>query len=155
MGVAATAGSTFEWREVRAHVTVTDDPDPSARADIAELLLAYNVTLLGAPEIRPLAILLRSDDGSRVVGGLWGRTSFEWLFVELLFIPESLRSQGFGTRLLESAEAEAKRRGCRGAWLDTFSAAAASFYEKHGYQPFGVIADYPPGAARHFLSKRF
>ncbi len=55
--------------------------------------------------------------------------------------------------MLEGAEAEAKRRGCRGVWLDTFSAAAARFYEKQGYKPFGIIDDYPPGAARHFLSK--
>jgi ribosomal protein S18 acetylase RimI-like enzyme len=64
-----------------------------------------------------------------------------------------LRPQGLGTQLLESAEAEAKRRGCRGAWLDTFNAAAARFYEKQGYHPFGLINDYPPGAARDFLLK--
>ncbi len=132
---------------------ITDNPDPSSRAEIADPLLAYNVAFLGSPDIRPLAILLRSDDGSKVVGGLWGRTSFQWLFVELLFIPDALRSQGLGTQILESAETEAKRRGCRGAWLDTFNAAAARFYEKQGYRPFGLITDYPPGAARHFLQK--
>ncbi len=137
------------------HLEITDHPDPSARAEIADSLLAYNVALLGPPNIRPLVIILRSDDGSKVVGGLWGRTSFQWLFVELLFIPDALRSQGLGTQLLDNAEAEAKRRGCRGSWLDTFSAAAACFYEKQGYRPFGVIADYPLGTARHFLSKLF
>ena len=132
---------------------ITEHPEQSARAEIADRLLAYNVALLGSPEIRPLAILLHSDDGSKVIGGLWGRTSFQWLFVELLFVPDALRSQRLGTRMLEAAEAEAKRRGCRGVWLDTFSAAAARFYQKQGYKPFGVINDYPPGAARHFLSK--
>lgn len=132
---------------------ITDHPDPAARAEIADPLLAYNVALLGSPDIRPLAILLHSNDSSKVVGGLWGRTSFQWLFVELLFVPDALRSQGLGTQMLERAEAEAKRRGCRGVWLDTFSTAAARFYEKQGYKPFGVITDYPPGAARHFLSK--
>lgn len=134
---------------------ISDRPDPSARAEIADALLAYNVALLGPPNIHHLSITLRSDDGSRIIGGLWGRTSFEWLFVELLFIPDELRSQGLGTQLLEKAEAEARRRGCRGSWLDTFSAEAARFYEKQGYRPFGVIADYPPGAARTFLSKLF
>ena len=132
---------------------ITEHPDQSARTEISDLLLAYNVALLGNPDIRPLAILLHSDDGSKVIGGLWGRTSFKWLFVELLFIPDALRSQGLGTRMLEGAEAEAKRRGCQGAWLDTFSAAAARFYEKQGYKPFGIIDDHPPSVVRHFLSK--
>jgi len=76
---------------------ITDTPDPSARAAIADPLLAYNVALLGSPAIHPLAILLHSEDGSTVIGGLWGRTSFQWLFIELLFVPESLRPQGMGT----------------------------------------------------------
>jgi len=132
---------------------MTDAPDPLARAAIADPLLAYNVALLGPPAIRPLAILLHSEDGSTVIGGLWGRTSFQWLFIELLFVPEPLRSQGIGTQLLETAETEARHRGCRGAWLDTFSAVASRFYETHGYQQFGFIDEYTPGAARRFLLK--
>ena len=84
-----------------------------------------------------------------------GRTSFQWLFVELLFIPEALRNQGIGTQLLRTAEDEAKARGCLGAWLDTFSPDACRFYVQHGYKVFGAIADYPPGNTRSFLSKQF
>ena len=105
---------------------IIDDPDSLARSQIADSLLAYNVALLGSPDVRPLAILLHSDDSSKVIGGLWARTSFQWLFIELLFIPDGLRSQGLGTQLLESAEAEAKQRGCRGAWLATFVTGADS-----------------------------
>ena len=122
---------------------------------LASPLLAYNEALLGPPSIRPVTVLIRTQDDARVLGGLWGRTSFQWLFVELLFIPDSLRGQGLGTQLLKTAEAEAKARGCLGAWLDTFSPDACRFYEKRGYQMFGVIADYPIGNARSFLSKRF
>lgn len=97
---------------------ITDNPDLSLKSGIADPLLAYNVALLGSPNIRPLVILLHSKDSASVVGGLWGRTSFGWLFIELFFIPDKLRSKGLGTQLLESAEAEAKQRGCKGAWLD-------------------------------------
>ena len=138
----------------RASLEVTDAPDPSVRTAVSERLLAYNAALLGPPGTRPLAILLRAEDGSDVVGGLWGRTSYGWLFVELLFVPEGLRGQGVGAALLQAAETEAGLRSCRGIWLDTFSAAAATFYRKQGFRPFGVIPDYPPGAARQFLFKR-
>jgi hypothetical protein len=43
------------------------------------------------------------------------------LHVDLLFFPESLRPTGVGRRLKDDAEAEAMRRGCRGARFDTYS----------------------------------
>ena len=90
-----------------------------------------------------------------MVGGLWSRTSFEWFFVELLFVPEAFRGLHLGTELLRPAEAKAKERGCIGAWPDTFSASARQFYERNGYATFGELNDYPPGNTRHFLQKRF
>jgi hypothetical protein len=51
------------------------------------------------------------------------------------------------------AENEAKRRGCLGAWLDTFSFQAREFDERVGYTVFGTITDCPPGHSRFFLKK--
>ena len=139
---------------IACDVEITDAPDPKDCDAIAQQLLAYNKALLGPPEIRPIAVLIRSPDKTRVIGGLWGRTSFQWLSVKLLFVPEGLRGQHLGTRLLEHVEREAKARGCLGSWLETFSAEARRFYERRGYHQFGAIADYPPGNTRAFLSKR-
>jgi GNAT superfamily N-acetyltransferase len=136
-------------------VELTETPAPETRTALAEALLAFNEGMLGPPDIRPLVLLLRAPGEDGVIGGLWGRTSFGWLFVELLYVPDALRGHGLGADLLGRAEAEARRRDCIGAWLDTFSAAARGFYEKQGYRPFGEIGDYPPGHARHFLCKRF
>jgi len=122
---------------------------------LADALLAYNETWLGPSASRPLALLIRSQDGAQVVGGLWGRTSFRWLYVELLFLPEALRGRHIGKELLTLAETEARKRGCLGSWLDTFSSKAHGFYEAHGYRLFGGIADYPPGHSRRSLMKRF
>jgi GNAT superfamily N-acetyltransferase len=90
-----------------------------------------------------------------LIGGLYGRTGFRRLFVEKLFIPETLRGKGLGSKLLQQAEAEAKRRNCLGAWLETLSAYAKRVYERNGYRVFGEIPDYPPGNTRYFLSKNF
>ena len=75
------------------------------------------------------------------------------MFVELLFVPETLRGQGFGEKLMRQAEDLAREAGCTGIWLDTFSFQAPDFYKRLGYTEFGTLADYPPGFTRHYLHK--
>lgn len=88
------------------------------------------------------------------VGGATGHGSFDWVFVELLHVPASLRGQGHGTRLMQAIEAFAVERGMHGIWLDTFSFQAKPFYEKLGFSVFGTIEDHPAGGARYFMQKR-
>jgi GNAT superfamily N-acetyltransferase len=87
-----------------------------------------------------------------VIGGLWASTGYGWLYTQMLLVPESLRGQGVGQRLMADAEEEARRRGCRNAWVDT-QFGARPFYERLGYVVFGELADYPPGFTRSFLKK--
>ena len=89
------------------------------------------------------------------VGGLVGRTTASWLYVELFWLPETLRGTGLGTRLMMAAEAEAVRRGCIGAHLDTYDYQAPGFCRKLGYEVFGSIDDHPPGHTRFWMRKRF
>jgi len=131
---------------------MTDVADESIRKAIVAPLIAYNQAKTGRNDVHPLVLALEDDDGA-VVGGLWGRTAYGWLFVELLVIPESLRGRGFGTELMSRAESEALARGCHGAWLDTFEFQARGFYERLGYTCFGELKDYPPGSGRYFMRK--
>jgi GNAT superfamily N-acetyltransferase len=93
------------------------------------------------------------DSEAGLVGGLWGRTAYDWLFVELLFVPESLRGRGLGSELMKRAEDEALGRGCHSVWLDTFEFQARGFYERLGYTCFGELPNYPTGSARYFMRK--
>lgn len=128
-------------------------PGAAEEQAILDVLSAYNEAMAGPGDHRPLAVVVRDDAGA-VVGGLWGATSYRWLFVKYLALPEDRRGGGTGTALMAAAEAEARRRGCIGIWLDTFSFQAEGFYHRLGFSTFGSIADYPPGGARHFLAKR-
>lgn len=129
-------------------------PVAADREAIAAPLWAYNLSKVATIEIKPLVIALRDADG-HTIGGLWGETALDWLHVDLLAVPESLRGQDVGTALMQRAEAIARERGCVGAWLDTFAFQARGFYEKLGYSVFGEIPDHPVGSARYFLRKRF
>lgn len=135
------------------HIEVTDTPDPADRTRIAAALLGYNAGFLGPNDSRPLAVLLRDTDGT-VTGGIWGRSAYRWLFIEMVFVPDARRGQGWGGRLLTTAEAAARDHDCIGIWLDTFSPDARRFYETRGYTVFGTIDDYPPGHTRWMLRKR-
>lgn len=133
---------------------VVDEPTPEDREAIVAPLRKYNHAYGPLLEVKPLALLLKDESGS-TVGGLWGRTAYDWLFVELLAVPEAMRGTGTGTALMHTAETIARERGCIGVWLDTFAFQARPFYEKLGYSVFGELVDHPKGSARYFLMKRF
>jgi len=94
------------------------------------------------------------DARGTVVGGVDGLVFGGWLYVKLLWVASALRSRGHGGRLLDRLEQEAVRLGCTHAHLDTYSFEARPFYEKHGYEVFATLDDFPPGHRKHFLHKR-
>jgi GNAT superfamily N-acetyltransferase len=135
-------------------ITMTDAPDARVKASILNPLVRFNEMRSGRrTNYRALAIFLSDPKTGEIVGGLWGETYFSYLYIDMFFVPQSMRGTGLGRRLITQAEEEAVRRGCCGVWLDTFSWQARGFYEKLGYSVFGTIDDYPPGHQRYFLRK--
>jgi GNAT superfamily N-acetyltransferase len=122
-----------------------------ARREILKGLLAYNKRAAGALNHHSLTITLR--ERGKIVGGLAGEIFFGWLYVSLLWISDDFRGQGFGSKLMKAAEREARRRGVKQVWLDTFSFQAPAFYRKLGYRAFGRLKDFPAGHSRTFLTK--
>ena len=101
----------------------------------------------------PLAILVRDAAGG-TIGGLLAHTSGGWLQIDALWLPEEVRHDGLGSRLVAEAEEEARAHGCIGVHLNTGSFQAPGFYEKLGYAVCGVIENYPRGHKRLTYSKR-
>ena len=66
--------------------------------------------------------------------GIWA----QWLYIAELAVREPFRGHGYGTKLLSRAEQYALERSCSNAWLFTFSFQARPFYERLGYQLFGI-----------------
>ena len=133
-------------------IVLDTSPREADRKTIQDALVAFNRSKTTLRDYRDVAVLIRDEAGA-TIGGLSGYTSYRWMFIELLFVPEHLRGQNIGTKLMAQAEAHARSLGLVGIWLDTFSFQARPFYEKLGYSVFGTIEDYPPGGARYFLSK--
>jgi len=131
----------------------SQNPTDEEREAILIPLRAYNTAQAGPGNPQPLALLVRDDNGE-ILGGLYGRFFYQWLFIELLSVPEQARGQGLGSKLMQMAEDLARKKECVGIWLDTFDFQAPQFYKRLGYSELGQIADYPPGHKRHFFQKR-
>jgi len=132
-------------------VSLSDLADEQVRKALAAPLIRYNEARAGPSQHCPLVLAIHDSSGV-VIGGLWGATSYGWLYTQMLTVPDKLRGRGVGTRLMQQAEEEARRRGCLQAWVDT-QFGARPFYEKLGYAVFGELSDYPPGFSRTFLRK--
>lgn len=131
--------------------TVTED-DQNA---LLTGLRAYNFPFLKTSNFGDLAVYWRNEH-NEIQGGLIGKIKGEWLCIEFLWMHESLRKGGYGTKLIQAAEQTARERGCLHALVDTLSFQALPFYQKNGYQPQLTLENFPEqGAARHYLSKTF
>ena len=132
---------------------ITDDADARDIGEIYELLKAYNLRHREASANVPLGIYLE-DAQNKKLAGLTGETFGNWLCIQFLFVRESCRGKGIGRKLLEAAEAEARQRGCKYAFVNTFSFQAPAFYKKHGYQEVFTLEEYPYTGKRHDYTKQ-
>jgi GNAT superfamily N-acetyltransferase len=140
---------------VGLRLELNDAPQEVDYQAILAPLKEYNQAQAGLIETEKFALLIKDDAGA-TQGGLYARISGQWLFVELLVVPEAARGQGLGAKLMARAEAQAREKGCQGIWLDTFSFQAPDFYRRLGFSLFGELKDYPvAGYNRFFMQKRF
>ena len=95
----------------------------------------------------PLSIISRDED-DQPIAGLKGTSVWDWLFIDLLWVADDYRGQGYGTALLKAAEEEAERRGCHAVYLWTHNWQGKDFYPKLGYKEFAALPDFPIGSTR-------
>ncbi len=134
-------------------IIAMDKPDESVWEVVGWGIHNYNNQQAGDSRHTPLCFVLRASD-QKIAGGLIGATYWNWFYIDLLFVKEEFRGCGYGHRLLECAENEARARGATNVYLDTFSFQAPDFYKRHGYQVFGELRDFPIGHQRYFFTKQ-
>ena len=131
---------------------ITNDGNERDIEEIHRMLKAYNLRNRETSESVPLGIFYEDAAGKKQAG-LTGETFGNWLCIQYLFVEESLRGQGVGSRILSAAETEAKKRGCKYAFVDTFSFQAPEFYRKSGYREVFALTEYPYTGARYYYTK--
>jgi GNAT superfamily N-acetyltransferase len=99
------------------------DHHPSDRAiqAVRNELIAYNIATAA------IAVLLHDAHG-QLMGGIVGTIWGQCVEIKYLWVHTSLRGQGYGSRLLQTLEQEARAQQCHVAILDTYSFQAPAFY---------------------------
>jgi GNAT superfamily N-acetyltransferase len=106
---------------------IETDPTPEHIQYLEDRLCEFNSAATGITDGQGLAIFVR-DAQDRIVAGICGHTWGGCCEIRQLWVEESRRGQGLGTRLLQAAEQEARCRHCRQMVLTTFDFQAPEFY---------------------------
>ncbi len=125
---------------------------PAADLDaMRDGVIAYGRQQAQGSDAQDIACALYQD--GELIAGAWGRTEFQRLYVNYLWVHADHRGQGLGGDCLRQVEAQALKRGCVDALIETLLDDVAELYEHLGYACISHVHDYVPGFTRHTLLK--
>jgi GNAT superfamily N-acetyltransferase len=128
---------------VRHELFVDWSPDSRDHAALLQRLAGANLASGGPSGHRNIAAILRDPETGEAISGIWGTILYGWLFIELIYVVESDRRQGLGSRLLAAIENGAREQGCVGSWLSAYPFQAPGFFEKNKYEQFAGLGSAP------------
>jgi ribosomal protein S18 acetylase RimI-like enzyme len=133
-------------------IEITGAPCKEDEAFVVAQTRKYN-SAFTENDHKSLCVFARDEVGN-IIGGLTGRTYWQYLDIAFLWVDEKYRGEGYATQLMKAAEVEAIARGCERVFLDTLSFQALGFYQKLGYAEFGRLSGFSGKYDRHYLHKR-
>jgi len=136
----------------KMNIILKENPSNEEINELRLNLRAFNDRISGEYERTALINQIR-DNAGLLIGGVYGTIYWDWLYIDLLWVDESLRGSGAGTKLINAIEEQAKLKGIHKFRLSTTSFQALEFYKKRGYIVCGEIEDLPPGHTNYFLIK--
>ena len=111
-------------------------------ATLVERIYEFNSEATGYTDGKLLGGCVRADSGE-LIAGFSGHTWGGVCVVTHLWVDRHYRGRGIGQTVLQSAEAEARRRNCAHLILASHSFQAPRFYERLGYQRICTVEDWP------------
>ena len=129
------------------------DFTPAEIDGLEDRLYEHNATATGHRDGLGLGFEVLDDDGVRI-GAIAGHTWGGVAEIAQLWVEPAWRGQGLGLALLDAALAEARRRGCKRAFLMSYDFQAPGLYEKRGFTRLIEIPDWPEGHVHVLLGLR-
>ena len=94
------------------------------------------------------------EDGNLVAGLIAYMSVYKILYVDTVFVDERYRRKGYGRKLMEEMERQAKEQGVNTIRLDTFNWQGTEFYKALGYEAVGRYANEEDRFEETFFIKR-
>lgn len=132
---------------------ISKAPTPSEIQFLDDMVYEYNISMTKHADGKLFCKLIYDTDNN-IIAGTTGWTWAGACEITFLWVKEEYRKSGYGRKLLEAAEAEAKKEGCQAILLRTYSFQAPSFYQKLGYTIENEMKNFPPGHSLFSLVKR-
>jgi len=136
------------------HILTRAIPSPEELQFLEDRIYEFNSDQIEKHDGQFFAFFVRNEQ-KEIVAGLTGWTWANACEIRTLWVHPDLRAQGYGRSLMESAENEAKARGCNVILISTFNFQAPEFYQKCGYKLAWQLDDFPPGHHACYFVKRF
>ena len=119
---------------------------------IAQGLRQHNLNKGISSKSHKVCIVLKDDNGV-ILGGLLGAIYWDWLDLQTFWIHESLRHQGYGTKMLKLAEDMAQKHNAPHIILDVIDFQGLPFFGRHGFMTIATLPDRPEDHITYFLTK--
>ncbi len=138
---------------MRSYAITKTIPSAEELEFLEDRLYEHNRRQTGQDDGRLFAFFIR-DDQQQIVAGISGWTWAGACEIRQLWVHPAWRGQSCGRELLETAEQEARKQGCKVILLSSYSFQAPAFYQKHGFELAWQLKDFPPGHQQCYLVKR-
>jgi GNAT superfamily N-acetyltransferase len=126
---------------------------PDVEAFLAERIYEFNAAATGYRDGESFSAT-QHDESGVIQAGISGYTWGGCCYITNLWVHDSNRGQGLGSRLLQAAEVHAKTRGCAVMLLSSHSFQAPTFYQRRGFTQQAIVVDHPPGHTNIHFAKR-
>ena len=138
--------------------TISEDGSEESMKILHEGLHEYVTTYVGeirrkSPGIR--INLVAKNEENQVIGGAHAYTTLKAVHTVQLWVDENYRNQGYGKELLSTVEKIAIDNGCISGLVNALSFESPDFFQKQGYEIFGISDSYDDSILEYFLIKRF
>ncbi|CEG57197.1 GNAT family N-acetyltransferase [Legionella fallonii] len=93
------------------------------------------------------------DNQNTILGGCNGCNLYGCLYIDQLWVSETLRHKGLGTKLIQAAEDFGKEKGCTFATVNTMDWEALDFYKNLGFEIEFERHGFVKNSVFYFLKK--
>ncbi len=118
-----------------------------------EIVTILEGSIKASPRIEQLLLVTVRDEDGKMIGGLVGSTYQENFEIKSIWVAESSREGDLERQILEEAEREACRRGCKLVLVENYNDEQVELYQRLGYGVWDCMSSLPGLQEINFMYK--